>query len=72
VLFDSAAVGAIVKEKGAVFHVDAVQAAGMDWDSDKAHSAVYDTERTADLFCAIVNRWHETSNNPGAVSSGVI
>ena len=50
----------------------AVQAAGMDWDSDKAHSAVYDTERTADLFCAIVNRWHETSNNPGAVSSGVI
>ena len=39
---------------------------------DKAHSAVYDTERTADLFCAIVNRWHETSNNPGALSSGVI
>ncbi|MCP4574506.1 MAG: cysteine desulfurase NifS [bacterium] len=27
-LFDSAAVGAIVKERGAVFHVDAVQAAG--------------------------------------------
>jgi ribonuclease T len=50
----------------------AVQAAGMDWDSDKAHSAVYDTERTADLFCAIVNRWHESSNNPGVLSSGVI
>jgi ribonuclease T len=47
----------------------AVQAAGMDWDSDKAHSAVYDTERTADLFCAIVNRWHESSNTPGALSS---
>jgi cysteine desulfurase len=28
VLFDTAAVGAIVKRKGAVFHVDAVQAAG--------------------------------------------
>ena len=28
VLFDSAAIGTIVKEKGAVFHVDAVQAAG--------------------------------------------
>ena len=28
VLFDSAAIGAIVKERGAVFHVDAVQAAG--------------------------------------------
>lgn len=35
----------------------AVQAAGMDWNADEAHSAVYDTERTADLFCLIVNRW---------------
>ena len=37
----------------------AVQAAGYDWDSDKAHSAVYDTERTADLFCAIINAWNK-------------
>ncbi len=37
----------------------AVQAAGFSWDSDKAHSAIYDTERTADLFCAIINRWNE-------------
>jgi ribonuclease T len=35
----------------------AVQAAGMPWDGNQAHSAVYDTERTADLFCLIVNRW---------------
>ena len=35
----------------------AVQCAGMEWDSSAAHSAIYDTERTADLFCAIVNRW---------------
>jgi ribonuclease T len=40
----------------------AVQAAGIEWNNDKAHSAVYDTERTADLFCAIVNRWHELNN----------
>lgn len=40
----------------------AVQAAGMDWDSAQAHSAVYDTERTADLFCNIVNRWHELAD----------
>ena len=39
----------------------AVKAAGFDWDSEKAHSAVYDTERTADLFCAVVNRWNEFS-----------
>ena len=37
----------------------AVKAAGFDWDSEKAHSAVYDTERTADLFCTVINRWKE-------------
>lgn len=35
----------------------AVQAAGLDWNEAEAHSAVYDTEKTAALFCAIVNRW---------------
>jgi ribonuclease T len=35
----------------------AVQAAGLDWNSDDAHSAVYDAERTAQLFCKIVNAW---------------
>lgn len=37
----------------------AAQAAGLDWDSEAAHSALYDAERTAQLFCAIVNHWHE-------------
>ena len=35
----------------------AVQAAGFEWDASQAHSAVYDTEQTAQLFCHIVNRW---------------
>lgn len=35
----------------------AVQAAGIDWNGSEAHSAVYDAEKTADLFCRIVNRW---------------
>jgi ribonuclease T len=39
----------------------AVQAAGLDWDGAEAHSAVYDTDRTARLFCAIVNRWRDMS-----------
>ncbi len=34
-----------------------VQAAGMSWDNDEAHSAIYDAEQTARLFCGIVNRW---------------
>lgn len=35
----------------------ALKTAGFEWDAREAHSAVYDAERTADLFCAIVNRW---------------
>lgn len=35
----------------------AVEAAGLSWDADEAHSAIYDAERTADLFCYVVNRW---------------
>lgn len=35
----------------------AVMAAGIHWDGTEAHSAIYDTEKTAELFCHIVNRW---------------
>ena len=35
----------------------AAVAAGMRWDSAAAHSATYDAELTADLFCEIVNRF---------------
>lgn len=31
------------------------QAAGLDWDSREAHSAIYDAEKTAQLFCKIIN-----------------
>lgn len=34
-----------------------VKAAGFDWDASEAHSAVYDTEKTADLFCNVMNKW---------------
>ena len=34
-----------------------VQAAGLEWNESQAHSAIYDAERTAGLFCSIVNRW---------------
>lgn len=35
----------------------AVQAAGMAWDESKAHSAAYDAEVTADVFCDVVNKF---------------
>jgi len=31
------------------------QAAGLGWDNNEAHSAIYDAEMTAKLFCKIVN-----------------
>ncbi len=37
----------------------ALQAAGLPWDAREAHSAIYDVERTAELFCQIVNRWKD-------------
>ena len=45
----------------------AVQAAGIDWDSRDAHSAIYDAEKTAELFCSIVNLWqmHAPTRAPG-------
>ena len=35
----------------------AVRAAGLEWDERDAHSAIYDAEMTAALFCRIVNLW---------------
>ena len=41
----------------------AVQAAGLPWNGDEAHSAVYDAERTAQLFCQVMNRWRELTGS---------
>ncbi|HET6546359.1 MAG TPA: ribonuclease T [Rhodanobacteraceae bacterium] len=53
--FDTATLGGLAY--GQTVLSKAVEAAGLAWDSREAHSAVYDAERTAALFCAIVNRW---------------
>lgn len=34
----------------------AVKSAGLEWDANEAHSAIYDAEMTAALFCQIVNQ----------------
>jgi ribonuclease T len=38
----------------------AITVAGFEWDSSSAHSASYDAERSADIFCHITNRMHES------------
>jgi ribonuclease T len=35
----------------------AAQAAGLEWSTEAAHSAAYDAERTADVFCLICNQF---------------
>ncbi|MFK7828520.1 MAG: ribonuclease T [Congregibacter sp.] len=40
------------------------QQAGMEFDNAQAHSAAYDAERTAVLFCGIVNRWRDLGGWP--------
>jgi len=37
----------------------ACAAAGIDFNNEEAHSAEYDCDKTADIFCKIVNRWRE-------------
>ena len=34
-----------------------VLAAGLEWNSGEAHSASYDAERTADVFCIVCNQF---------------
>lgn len=38
----------------------ACREAGIAFDNTEAHSAAYDAERTAELFCEIVNRWKDS------------
>lgn len=37
----------------------AIEAAGITFDSREAHSAIYDAEKTAELYCKMLNTWHQ-------------
>ena len=39
-------------------------AAGIEFDDSQAHSARYDAEKTAELFCKIVNKWRDLGGWP--------
>lgn len=42
----------------------ACELAGIDFSAREAHSAIYDAEKTAELFCTIVNRWQHLGGWP--------
>lgn len=53
-VFDTAGLSGLMY--GQTVLVKACQLAGIEFDGKQAHSALYDTERTALLFCDMVNR----------------
>ncbi len=53
--FDTAALSGLAY--GQTVLAKACKTAGMEFDNKEAHSALYDTQKTADLFCGIVNKW---------------
>lgn len=53
--FDTATLGGLVYGQTVLAKI--AEAAGLPWDNQRAHSALYDAEQTAELFCMICNRW---------------
>jgi ribonuclease T len=53
--FDTATLGGVAF--GQTVLSRATLASGMEWDNSEAHSASYDAERTADLFCIVCNQF---------------
>ncbi|MEA1065109.1 ribonuclease T [Apirhabdus apintestini] len=60
--FDTAALSGLAL--GQTVLAKACISAGISFDASQAHSALYDTERTAELFCEIVNRWKRLGGWP--------
>ncbi|AKC60528.1 ribonuclease T [Blochmannia endosymbiont of Camponotus (Colobopsis) obliquus] len=65
VTFDTATLSGLVL--GQTVLAKACICAGIIFDNNKAHSALYDTERTAILFCELVNRWKRLGGWPVSV-----
>jgi ribonuclease T len=55
--FDTATLGGLAYQETVLAKI--AKAAGLEWDDERAHSALYDAEVTAELFCRIVNRWKQ-------------
>ncbi len=60
--FDTASLGGLAF--GQTVLSRACEAANIEFSNEMAHSARYDAEKTAELFCYIVNRWQELGGWP--------
>jgi ribonuclease T len=59
--FDTASLSAVAL--GETVLAKATRRAHIPFDIQQAHSAIYDAERTAELFCYIANRWGVINHN---------
>ncbi|XRX43245.1 MAG: ribonuclease T [Buchnera aphidicola (Tetraneura sorini)] len=62
VTFDTASLSGLVV--GQTVLAKACKASGIFFDTNQAHSALYDTLQTANLFCNIVNKWKKLGGWP--------
>ena len=60
--FDTATLGGVAL--GQTVLARALEAAAIEFDSREAHSAAYDAQKTAELFCYIVNRFNASFRSP--------
>ena len=62
VTFDTTSFAALTL--GQTVLAEACKRAGLGFDNREAHSAIYDTEKTADLFCYMINRYKQLGGWP--------
>ena len=62
--FDTATLSGVML--GQTVLARACEAAGIRFDNNQAHSALYDAEKTAELFCYLVNHYERLSANMAA------
>lgn len=55
--FDTATLGGLIY--GQTVLAKAAHAAKIHFDPNEAHSAIYDAEKTTDLFCEMINQWRK-------------
>jgi ribonuclease T len=67
--FDTATLSGVAY--GQTVLAKALYAAGLSWDANEAHSALYDAQRTAELFCAICNKFGAVMMPPNSHESEV-
>ena len=57
--FDTATLAGLVY--GQTVLAKAARAAGISCDANEAHSAIYDAQKTAELFCMMMNTWRDAN-----------